>query len=31
MPDTGEPPYLDLGAVLLMGAALVAGRGVLRR
>jgi hypothetical protein len=31
MPNTGGPPYLMFGAALLMGAALVAGRGVLRR
>jgi hypothetical protein len=31
MPNTGGPPYLAVGAVLLLGAALVAGRGVLRR
>jgi hypothetical protein len=30
MPDTGGPPYLALGALLLMFAALVVGRGVLR-
>jgi len=30
MPDTGGPPYLALGALLLMVAALVVGRGVLR-
>jgi len=31
MPDTGGPPYLAVGAMLLLGAALVAGHGVLRR
>lgn len=31
MPNTGGPPYLVLGAVLLLGAAVVAGQGVLRR
>jgi hypothetical protein len=31
MPNTGGPPYLAFGAVLLLGAAVVAGRGVLRR
>jgi hypothetical protein len=31
MPNTGGPPYLAVGAVLLLGAALIAGRGVLRR
>ena len=31
MPDTGGPPYLLFGAVVLLGTALVAGRGVLRR
>jgi hypothetical protein len=30
MPDTGGPPYLALGAFLLMFAALLVGRGVLR-
>ena len=30
MPDTGGPPYLALGALLLMFAALLVGRGVLR-
>ena len=30
MPDTGGPPYLVLGALLLMFAALLVGRGVLR-
>jgi Tol biopolymer transport system component len=29
-PDTGGPPYLAVGAVLLLGAALVVGRGALR-
>ena len=28
---TGSPPYLAVGAVLLLGAALFVGRGVLRR
>jgi hypothetical protein len=31
MPDTGGPPYLAVGAVLLLGAAVVVGRGVLGR
>jgi hypothetical protein len=31
MPNTGGPPYLAFGVVLLLGTALVAGRGVLRR
>jgi hypothetical protein len=31
MPNTGGPPYLAVGAVLLLGAAVVAGGGVLRR
>jgi hypothetical protein len=31
IPDTGGPPYLAVGAVMLLGAAVVAGRGVLRR
>jgi hypothetical protein len=31
LPDTGGPSYLAFGATLLLGAALVAGRGVLRR
>ena len=30
MPDTGGPPYLALGALLLMFAGLIVGRGVLR-
>jgi hypothetical protein len=30
MPDTGGPPYLAVGALTLLGAALIAGRGVLR-
>jgi hypothetical protein len=30
IPDTGGPPYLALGALLLMFAALLVGRGVLR-
>src|SRR5918997_4408956 len=30
MPDTGGPPYLALGALLFLGAALLVGRGVLR-
>jgi len=30
IPDTGGPPYLAAGALLLLGAALLAGRGVLR-
>jgi hypothetical protein len=31
MPNTGGPPYLAVGSVLLLGAAVVAGRVVLRR
>jgi hypothetical protein len=31
MPNTGGPPYLAVGAVLLLVAAVVAGRDVLRR
>ena len=31
LPNTGGPPYLAVGAALLLGAALVAGRGVLGR
>jgi hypothetical protein len=31
MPDTGGPPYLAVGAMLLLGVAMVVGRGVLRR
>jgi hypothetical protein len=31
MPNTGGPPYLIFGAALLLGAALIVGRGVLRR
>jgi hypothetical protein len=31
LPNTGGPPYLAVGAGLLLGAAVVAGRGVLRR
>ena len=31
MPNTGGPPYLAVGALLLLGVAVVAGRGVLRR
>jgi hypothetical protein len=31
MPDTGGPLYLPVGAVLLLGTALIVGRGVLRR
>jgi hypothetical protein len=30
MPDTGGPPYMALGALLLMAAALLVGSGVLR-
>jgi hypothetical protein len=30
MPDTGGPPYLALGALLLIFAALLVGRGVIR-
>jgi hypothetical protein len=31
MPNTGGPPYLAVGAMLLLGMAVVMGRGVLRR
>src|SRR5215203_2454587 len=31
VPDTGGPPYLAVGAVVLLGVALIAGRGVLKR
>jgi hypothetical protein len=31
MPNTGGPPYLAAGAMLLLGVAVVAGRGVLKR
>jgi hypothetical protein len=31
LPNTGGPPYLAMGAVLLLSAAVVAGHGVLRR
>ena len=31
MPNTGGPPYLAVGAMLLLGTAVVVGRGVLRR
>jgi endonuclease YncB( thermonuclease family) len=31
LPPTGGPPYLFVGALALLGAALIAGRGVLRR
>ena len=31
MPNTGGPPYLAVGAMLLLGAAVVVGRGILRR
>ena len=31
IPDTGGPPYLPVGAAVLLGAALIVGRGVLRR
>jgi hypothetical protein len=31
VPDTGGPPYLTTGALVLVVAALIAGRGVLRR
>jgi excalibur calcium-binding domain-containing protein len=31
MPPTGGPPYMALGALVLLGVALIAGRGVLRR
>lgn len=31
VPFTGGPPYLAVGAVVLLGVALIAGRGALRR
>jgi hypothetical protein len=31
IPNTGGPPYLAIGALALLGTALIAGRGVLRR
>jgi hypothetical protein len=31
VPPTGGPPYLAVGALMLVGVALIAGRGVLRR
>jgi hypothetical protein len=31
LPNTGGPPYLAVGAVLILVAAMVAGRDVLRR
>jgi hypothetical protein len=31
IPDTGGPPYLAVGAMLLLGGAVVVGRGVLGR
>ena len=31
VPSTGGPPYLTIGALVLLGTALIAGRGVLRR
>jgi hypothetical protein len=31
IPNTGGPPYFVLGALALLGGALIAGRGVLRR
>lgn len=31
IPNTGGPPYLAVGAMLLLAAAVVAGRGVLKR
>jgi hypothetical protein len=31
MPNTGGPPYLAVGAMLLLVAAVVTGRGILRR
>ena len=31
IPDTGGPPYLPVGAVVLLGTALLVGRGVLKR
>ena len=31
LPNTGGPPYLAVGAMLILGAAVAAGRGVLRQ
>jgi hypothetical protein len=31
IPKTGGPPYLAVGALTLLGAALIVGRGILRR
>jgi hypothetical protein len=31
IPPTGGPPYLAVGALALLGAAVIVGRGVLRR
>jgi len=31
VPSTGGPPYLAIGPLLLLGVALIAGRGILRR
>jgi hypothetical protein len=31
IPNTGGPPYLAVGALALLGTALIAGRGILRR
>ena len=31
MPPTGGPPYLSIGALVLLGMALIVGRGILRR
>ena len=31
VPPTGGPPYLAVGALVLLGVALIAGRGILRR
>jgi Excalibur calcium-binding domain len=31
VPPTGGPPYLPIGALVLLGVALIVGRGVLRR
>jgi len=31
VPPTGGPPYLVVGTLALLGVALIAGRGILRR
>jgi hypothetical protein len=31
IPNTGDPPYLAVGALVFRGAALIVGRGVLKR